>query len=395
MERDILTHCKFFYEAFFIPIYIYKADALLGYFPEQQPAFYPPLKVMQDILSHPDTIGYISGSAFSNYGYLKVKVAPEYSIVIGPISGIPYEKAMLQALIDHYGIPEELQTAAGSFFRNIPVSALSAFLGKLVLMNHVINQEAISIDALFPLNILPSAESIQKEGTENVYSIREENQFNNSYEVEKLLLSFIADGNLEGFDTFLKTPMHVQTGAVATDNIRQLKNTFIVSIALFTRTAIQAGVETEIAFQLSDLYIKQAEQLTNPDHILSLQVEAIHTFTSKVSEHRFPFLGDSDIRQIVHYIQRHIDQPLNVDTLAEELRFNRSYLSHKFHKETGMKLHTFIQDCKIQEAKRLLSFTSKSISEISNYLCFSSQSHFQNVFKKVVGITPYQYRRKS
>lgn len=395
MERDILTHCKFFYEAFFIPIYIYKDEALLGCFPEQNPAFCPPLKLIQDIFSHPETIGYISGSAFSYYGYLKLKGAPEYGIVTGPISGIPYGKAMLQALIDHYGIPGELQPAAGSFFRNIPLSVLSAFLGKLVLMNHVINQEDISIDALFPLNVLPSAEAIQKEGIENVYSIREENQFNNSYEVEKLLLSFIADGNLEGFDTFLKTPMHVQTGAVATDNIRQLKNTFIVSIALFTRTAIQAGVETEIAFQLSDLYIKQAEQLTNPDHILSLQVEAIHTFTSKVSEHRFSFLSDSDIRQIVHYIQRHIDQPLNVDTIAEELRFNRSYLSHKFHKKTGMKLHAFIQDCKIQEAKRLLTFTNKSISEISNYLCFSSQSHFQNVFKKVARITPYQYRRKS
>lgn len=394
MDHDLLRHCKFFYEAFFIPIYIYKEETLLGCFPEQHPAFYPPEKLVQDILSHPDTIGYISDSSFFYYGYLKLKDAPECSIIIGPISGVRYEKSMLQALIDHYGISEELHPAAGSFFRNIPLSDLSAFLGKLVLMHHVINQEDISIDALFPLSAFPSAKSIQKEGTENVYFIREENQFNNSYEVEKLLLSFIEDGNLEGFDTFLKTPMHVQMGALATDNIRQLKNTFIVSIALFTRTAIQAGVETEIAFQLSDLYIKQAEQLMNPDHILSLQVEAIHTFTSKVSEHRFPFVSDSDIRQIVHYIQRHIDQPLNVDTIAEELRFNRSYLSHKFHKKTGMKLHAFIQDCKIQEAKRLLTFTTKSISEISNYLCFSSQSHFQNVFKKVAGITPYQYRRK-
>lgn len=395
MDHDLLRHCKFFYEAFFIPIYIYKEETLLGCIPEQNPAFYPTSTLMQEIFSNPAPIGYIFSNAFSYYGYLKSKEAPDYGIIIGPISGVRYEKSMLQAFIDHYGIPEELHPAAGSFFRNIPLSDLSAFLGKLELMHHVINQEDISIDALFPLNAFPSAKSIQKKGTENVYSIREENQFNNSYEVEKLILSFIADGNLEGFDTFLKTPMHVQMGAVANDNIRQLKNTFIVSIALFTRTAIQAGVETEIAFQLSDLYIKQAEQLTNPDHILSLQVEAIHTFTSKVSEHRLPFLSDSDIRQIVHYIQRHIDQPLNVDTIAEELRFNRSYLSHKFHKETGMKLHAFIQDCKIQEAKRLLTFTNKSISEISNYLCFSSQSHFQNVFKKVIGTTPNQFRKKN
>ncbi|MDE6963676.1 MAG: helix-turn-helix domain-containing protein, partial [Lachnospiraceae bacterium] len=49
--------------------------------------------------------------------------------------------------------------------------------------------------------------------------------------------------------------------------------------------------------------------------------------------------------------------------------------------------------CKLEEARALLAYTDKSLSEISHYLCFSSQAYFQNVFKKKFGITPGEYRR--
>lgn len=48
----------------------------------------------------------------------------------------------------------------------------------------------------------------------------------------------------------------------------------------------------------------------------------------------------------------------------------------------------FITRCKLEEAKSLLAYSKKSLAEISSYLCFSSQSYFQNVFKKQYGTTP-------
>lgn len=42
-----------------------------------------------------------------------------------------------------------------------------------------------------------------------------------------------------------------------------------------------------------------------------------------------------------------------------------------------------------------LTYSNKSLAEISSYLCFSSQSYFQNVFKRKYGITPKQYREKA
>ena len=52
----------------------------------------------------------------------------------------------------------------------------------------------------------------------------------------------------------------------------------------------------------------------------------------------------------------------------------------------------FIIKSKIRDAKRLLRYSNRSLSEISTHLCFSSQAYFQTVFKKSTGMTPNEYR---
>lgn len=74
---------------------------------------------------------------------------------------------------------------------------------------------------------------------------------------------------------------------------------------------------------------------------------------------------------------------------------SRSYISKKFKKELGFDLSKFIVRRKLEEGKSLLAYTDKPISEISEYLCFSSQSYFQNLFKNKYGVTPYEYRRST
>ena len=66
----------------------------------------------------------------------------------------------------------------------------------------------------------------------------------------------------------------------------------------------------------------------------------------------------------------------------------------QFKKETGETIGRYIMKAKLQEAKLLLAYSNRSLPAISNFLFFSSQSHFQNLFKKEFGITPLEYRRK-
>ena len=81
--------------------------------------------------------------------------------------------------------------------------------------------------------------------------------------------------------------------------------------------------------------------------------------------------------------------------MAAALGYTRSYLCTRFHQETGMSLKQYIQREKAMEARRLLRFTDQELGQIAALLDFSSQSHFQTVFKKVTGETPMAYRRRT
>ena len=63
-------------------------------------------------------------------------------------------------------------------------------------------------------------------------------------------------------------------------------------------------------------------------------------------------------------------------------------------KEAGVSLAAFVRNEKVEEAKRLLRYTDKTVSAIGLYLGFSSQGHFVRVFKETVGMTPGEYREK-
>lgn len=84
---------------------------------------------------------------------------------------------------------------------------------------------------------------------------------------------------------------------------------------------------------------------------------------------------------------------INASTIANALGISSSYLCSAFKKETGMSIVEYIQKEKIELAKKLLLYSEYSLSDISAYLSFSSQSYFQAVFKKLEGKTPNEFRQ--
>ena len=71
---------------------------------------------------------------------------------------------------------------------------------------------------------------------------------------------------------------------------------------------------------------------------------------------------------------------------------NRTYLCALFRERTGMSVGSYVTALKLNEAKRLLEISDKSLEQIAAFLGFSSQSHFQNAFRKHTGLTPGAYR---
>lgn len=101
------------------------------------------------------------------------------------------------------------------------------------------------------------------------------------------------------------------------------------------------------------------------------------------------------IQDILQYIAEHYTESININNLAYRFLVSRSKLDRDFKQFTGITIHNFIDMCKINQAKTLLLlYPEMSISDISSECGFSSDTYFFPFFKKNVGVTPIEYRKK-
>ncbi len=93
------------------------------------------------------------------------------------------------------------------------------------------------------------------------------------------------------------------------------------------------------------------------------------------------------------YIFNHLHCKITLKELSIVIGFQPTYLSYLFKKETGSTITDFIQEKRVAEAQSLLRYSEYTPVEISQYLGFCSQSHFNGVFKKYSQMTPLQFRK--
>ena len=117
-------------------------------------------------------------------------------------------------------------------------------------------------------------------------------------------------------------------------------------------------------------------------------------FTKRVNQLHEGAPASKLVSDVSNYINRHMSETITVEAIAKEFFLSRSYLSKLFKAESSMSLSDFILTKKTDEAKYLLRYTNKSLTDISLSLGFSSPGHFSRVFKKYASITPHKYRKK-
>ena len=98
------------------------------------------------------------------------------------------------------------------------------------------------------------------------------------------------------------------------------------------------------------------------------------------------------VNEVKEYIKTHFREDMSREQISAAVYITPNYLSKLFRSETGMTLREYINNCRIQEAKRLLSHTDLSVSEIAFELGFESMSYFSTVFRKICGVSPIAWK---
>ena len=100
------------------------------------------------------------------------------------------------------------------------------------------------------------------------------------------------------------------------------------------------------------------------------------------------------LMQVLRYIETNIGEPITLANLAATAGLSRMYFAKQFRTATGIRPHDFVLRKRIERAQQLLAATSDPLVDIALSVGFQTQAHFTTVFKKVVGSTPYQWRRE-
>lgn len=181
-------------------------------------------------------------------------------------------------------------------------------------------------------------------------------------------------------------------GVLSQNPITNKKYHFVVTVALITRYCIDGGMELEQAYRLSDFYILKMDHLNSIDDIVALHKNMVLDFTGKMLLLQKQSILSKPVVLCLDYIYSHIHDRITIQQLADHTHISTSYLSKLFKKELGVSVSDYIRDKKIEHAQNLIKYSNYSFIEIANYLSFSSQSHFIQIFEKHVGMTPKKYR---
>ncbi len=235
--------------------------------------------------------------------------------------------------------------------------------------------------------------NIEKKLSHIEFLNREYNVSHLSYERETEFFQSIKEGDPDKARQLFKPLNCDKLGRLSDDNLRNLKYHLIITVAFITRYCIEGGMEMEAAYNLSDIYIRSIDKCIKEEEVNLIHRELVDDYAQRMSiirkQNRYP----KTITLCLDYIYDNLHTRITLEKLTEITKLSPAYLSKLFHKEVGITISGYITKKRIQAAENMLKFSDYSCLEISEYLCFSSESHFIQVFRKHTGYTPKTYRK--
>lgn len=392
---DYSAFCEMFYAAHYLPIALYKDGCFVcasGFYDASDPYLF----ALPKLLSMGSPAVYVS----SDTGYYGLVECGDgtHCFVLGPAYSTPVTDGFIRSYMNKNAIPPDRYGEIASYLGGIPQYTYNRFLNLLLYLHYTMTGQKLEITQAFDLSCTAYQPIVGQQHSETIYQNRESGIQHGTYHFELQMLELIKNGEPEKLNQFLiasaNTP-NSREGKLAEHPLRQAKNLFIGLITVVGKfAAIPGGMDIEQTYQLIDTYIQECEKLQTEDAVKNMQYNMPLDFAQRVARQKLPAGISKEVYTCMQFIAAHINEPICIADVVSCSGKSRAYLFKKFQQELGMSIGAYITHCRLREAESLLRYTDKSLGEISSYLCFSSQSHFQNLFKKHHRITPMEYRKQ-
>lgn len=308
------------------------------------------------------------------------------SVIFGPfLTDIP-DNVFISKVISENNLSLYENLNLQQFYRNLPIISANECLNIGNLITNLFAHTFIEGQVIFSDNNKNTNEKVNfKEEKIHLDPIIEMR-----YKIEKELLHAVEIGGKEEACRIKNRFFFDAAHRVPNNNLRSYKNLTFTLSALLRIAAENGGLHPVYIHSISD---KFAIEIENAKKIIDLQnlendmiieyCDAVKSFSSK---------GYSAIVQkAINYINLNYINHLSLNSVAESIHINSSYLSKKFKKETNMTVTEFINRKKIEEAKFLIEQDKNLITDIAYLVGFNNHNYFCRVFKNITSLTPSQY----
>jgi two-component system response regulator YesN len=151
--------------------------------------------------------------------------------------------------------------------------------------------------------------------------------------------------------------------------------------------AMLAGRKSEYQQEL-DSAISHASLLVHVQQV-------IHMLIRQMKEEHVSYTDHPEVNRVIQYMLEHFKENIKIADLAKLVSINVDYLSTVFGKKTGLTPIAYLQNIRIEQAKRLLLHSKLNVEAIAFQTGFADDAYFIKVFKRMVGQTPNSFRREN
>ena len=284
------------------------------------------------------------------------------------------------------------------YYRNVPIiedeNVLLAIINTLgtFVFNGANNFSIEYIDYEIPDKRPPISKSrVFNDDESKPSSLLNLQQIEENYKNENNLMDAVSKGKLNQIDMIVSSVLNHGTENRLSDSVRNRKNYMIILNTILRKAAEYGQVHPYHIDKLSSKFAKKIEMLNSVEGSLTLQAEMIRKYCLLVKDYSLKNYSHL-IGRVITLISYDLKADLSLNSIADQLNVNASYLSARFKKECDMSLTNYVNQKRMELAANYLSHTDKQIQEIADDCGILDANYFIKLFKKQYGITPSQYR---
>ncbi|EKN69748.1 two-component response regulator [Neobacillus bataviensis LMG 21833] len=163
----------------------------------------------------------------------------------------------------------------------------------------------------------------------------------------------------------------------------------VISHQWYKKYDISIKAVEEIERRIDGFFDKNGTFLLD-DYIKRIKQE-ISFFLKRVKQ-KASQKNSNVIVEIEKYLQANFDRDVKLQEISNHFYISREYISRKFKQEFNINISDYIVNIRMERAKTLLKNSEMKIYDIANMIGYQDDKYFRKVFKKVVGVTPNEYR---